>query len=143
MQILAARERSGLVQVYLASTMQKLNFDQRWPIAESLAARDEFANDRELPLMVWYGIEPAVMHQPNRAVNLAVSSRFPVLRQLTSRRLTVEIERIPDAVDALVKRLAEIDDSAVQLDLLTGMSQALRGWRKAPAPAAWPDASQK
>ncbi len=134
LQKLAAREHSGLVQVYLASAMQKIDYDQRWPIAEALAARDEFAHDRELPLMVWYGIEPAVVHQPNRAVNLAVTSRFPVVRLLTARRLTVEIERIPDAVNALVTRLGEIDDPAVQLDLLTGMSQALRGWHKAPGP---------
>ena len=65
-----------------------------------------------------------------------------MLRQNTARRLTVEIERIPEAVNALVTRLGEIDDPAVQLDLLTGMSQALRGWRKAPVPAAWPHASE-
>jgi putative membrane-bound dehydrogenase-like protein len=143
LQKLAARERSGLVLVYLASAMQRLDHDQRWSIAEALAARDEFANDRELPLMVWYGIEPAIARQPNRAVNLAVTGRFPVLRQLTARRLTVEIERFPDAVSALVTRMAEIDDPAASVDLLTGMSHALRGWRKAPAPAAWPEASKK
>src|SRR4029077_11350260 len=37
----------------------------------------------------------------------------------------------------------EVEDPAVQLDLLTGMSQALRGWHKAPAPAAWPQTSEK
>ena len=143
LQKLAAGERSGLVQVYLASAMQNIEQPERWPIAEALVARDEFAHDRELPLMVWYGIEPSIMHQPKRAVNLAVTSKFPVVRQNTARRLTVEIEKIPDAVNALVTRLGEIDDPAVQLDLLTGMSQALRGWRKAPAPAAWPHASEK
>ncbi len=139
----ATRERSGLVQVYLASAMQKLDFEQRWPIAEALSAHDEFAQDRELPLMVWYGIEPAVVHRPKRAVNLAMTSRIPVVRQFTARRLTVEIERIPEQVNALVTRLGGIDDPAVQLDLLTGMSQALRGWHKAPAPKAWAQTSEK
>ncbi|HEY2249402.1 MAG TPA: PVC-type heme-binding CxxCH protein, partial [Planctomycetaceae bacterium] len=143
LQKLAAREQSGLAQVYLASAMQKLDYDQRWPIAEALAARDEFANDRELPLMVWYGIEPAVTHQPNRAVNLAITSRIPAVRLLTARRLTVEIERLPEQVNALVTRLGEIEDPSVQHDILTGMSQALRGWHKAPAPKAWPHASEK
>ncbi|MGE5194174.1 MAG: PVC-type heme-binding CxxCH protein, partial [Deltaproteobacteria bacterium] len=139
----APHEESGLVQVYLASALQRLEFEQRWPIVEALSSRDEFAHDRELPLMLWYGIEPAVVRQPGRAVNLAASSHFPQLRQNTARRLTVEIERLPEAVNALVARLAEIDDPAVQIDILTGMSEALRGWRKAPAPAAWTSAAAK
>jgi putative membrane-bound dehydrogenase-like protein len=143
LQKLAAREKSGLVQVYLASAMQKIDQAERWPIAEAIASHDEFADDPELPLMVWYGIEPAVVHQPQRAVNLAVTSKMPVLRQNTARRLTVEIEKLPEAVNALVTRLGEIADPAVQLDLVTGMSQALRGWRKAPAPAAWKNTSDK
>src|SRR6476660_4749105 len=101
--------------------MQRLDADQRWPIAEALAVQDEFAADRELPLMVWYGIEPAVMQQPNRAVKLALASRIPIVRQNIARRLTVEIERLGETVNALVTRLAECNDSAVQVDLLTGM----------------------
>jgi putative membrane-bound dehydrogenase-like protein len=143
LQKMAAREESGLVQVYLASAMQRLGHQQRWPIAEALSARDGFAHDRELPLMVWYGIEPALVQQPQRAVNLALSSHFPLLRQYTARRLTVEIERLPEAVNALVARLAESNDATVQLDILTGMSEALRGWRKAPVPAAWTAAAAK
>ncbi len=143
LQKLAGRETSGLVQVYLASALQNIAYEQRWPIAEALSAKDEFAHDRELPLMVWYGIEPAVVHQPLRAVKLALSARFPELRQHTARRLTVEIERLPAAVDALVAGLAKIEEPAQQIDILNGMSEALRGWRKAPRPAAWADAAAK
>jgi putative membrane-bound dehydrogenase-like protein len=143
LQKMAADEESGLVQVYLAAVLQRLDYAQRWPIAEALSARDKFAYDRELPLMVWYGIEPAVMHQTDRAVSLATHSRFPQLRQYTARRLTVEIERLPGAVNSLVARLAEVDDPAVQLDILAGMSEGLRGWRKAPVPAAWAATAKK
>jgi putative membrane-bound dehydrogenase-like protein len=139
----AVHEESGLVQVYLASALQRLDYEQRWPIVEALSARDEFAHDRELPLMIWYGIEPAVTRQPARAVNLAARSRIPQLRQNTARRLTVEIERLPEAVNALVARLADADDVAVQRDILTGMSEALRGWRQAPPPAIWKAAAAK
>ncbi len=143
LQKLAAREESGLVQVYLASTLPRLDMEQRWPIAEALTSRDEFAGDLELPLMVWYGIEPAVVQQSGRAVKLALASRFPLVRQHIARRLTVEIERLGDTVNELVSRLAEGNDPAVQFDLLTGMTQALRGWRKAPVPAAWTNAAEK
>src|SRR5258708_11188252 len=85
----------------------------------------------------------AVARAQERAVNFAATNRFPLLRQHTARRLTVEIERFPDATNALVARMAESDDSAVQLDILSGMSQALRGWHKAPVPAEWPKAAAK
>lgn len=143
LQKLAGREESGLVQVYLASAMQRIQFLERWPIAQALSARKEFANDPELPLMIWYGIEPAVIQNGDRAVALAVESQVPVLRRHTARRLTVEIERLPGAVNTLVERMAEISDAAAQLDMLTGMSQALRGWRSAKAPAAWPRVAEK
>jgi putative membrane-bound dehydrogenase-like protein len=141
LQTLASREESGLVQVYLASALQQIDFDERWPIAEALSAKDQFAHDRELPLMLWYGIEPAVTHAPGRAVSFAITTRFPLLRQHIARRLTVEIERFPEAVSALVARLVESGDAAVQRDVLSGMSQALRGWHKAPVPADWPKAA--
>jgi putative heme-binding domain-containing protein len=55
----------------------------------------------------------------------------------------VEIERLGEAVNELVKRLGETNSPAVQFDLLTGMTQGLRGWRKAPVPAAWVRAAEK
>lgn len=57
---LASRDSSGLVLTYLASAMQKLPADSRFAIAQSLVKRRELANDRVLPLMVWYGVEAMV-----------------------------------------------------------------------------------
>ena len=143
LQQLAARETSGLVQVYLASTMQRLQTADRWPIAAALSSRDEFANDRELPLMIWYGIEPAVVQQPAQAVELVYSSKIPQVRQNVARRLTGELDRLPDVVNELTRRLGESHDPAQQIDVLTGMSLGLRGWRKAPAPAVWSATAEK
>jgi putative heme-binding domain-containing protein len=39
---------------------------------------------------------------------------------------------------ALVDVLGQVDDTAVQLDVLQGMHQALRGRKQVKAPAAWP-----
>ena len=57
---LAGLESSGLVQLFLASALQQLPYGERWSIARPLAWRSEFAFDLSLPLMIWYGIEPAV-----------------------------------------------------------------------------------
>ena len=112
LQKLAAREESGLVQVYLASAMQRLDYEQRWPIAEALSAkrrvRRTIANCRSCSGTA--SSRPSCTSQTGRSISPSPAA-FPLLRQHTARRLTVEIERLPEAVNALVARLAEIDDS--------------------------------
>jgi putative membrane-bound dehydrogenase-like protein len=138
----AGTDKSGLVQTYLASILNRLPYEQRWPIAEHLVQHERFADDRVYPLMVWYGIEPALTSDPERAVKLAASSKLPLVREFIARRLTSEIERQPATVALLVDLLgASAPNVDVQLDILHGMSDALRGWRKAPAPAIWASVS--
>ncbi|MBI1313018.1 c-type cytochrome [bacterium] len=135
---LAGNDKSGLVLTYLASIMNRLPYEQRWPIAEQLVHHERFADDRVYPLMVWYGIEPALTSDPERAVKLAASSKLPIVREFIARRLTSEIERQPATVALLVDLLGEPQQfEATQLDILHAMTDALRGWRKAPAPSNW------
>ena len=58
---------------------QQLSSEDRWALAEELAAHSELADDRAFPLMMWFGIEPAVAEAPSRALHLAGSSRLPRL----------------------------------------------------------------
>ena len=138
---MAPGERSGLVLLYLASALQTMPTPDRWALAESIAARSEYADDPMLPLMTWYGLEAAVPDDPARAVRLAGSSGIPLLTRLISRRLTENLERVPGPVAALVS-LTERDKGSRALLILTGMAEALHGWRKAPAPASWANASK-
>jgi putative membrane-bound dehydrogenase-like protein len=85
---LAATETSGLVKLYLASVLRNLPNEKRWNIATHLAGQKEFAGDPMLPLLIWYGIEPAVPENPTNALKLAKSTQMPKLRQFISRRLT-------------------------------------------------------
>ncbi len=135
----AAVEESGLVQLYLASALQRIPLHQRRAIAEGLCSHSEFAGDRELPLVIWYGIEPAVTNDRQRALRLIAASQIPLLRRYVARRLTEDIETEPGAVNALVE-LAERTDPPIAQDILAGMASALRGWSKAPQPAAWSSA---
>jgi putative membrane-bound dehydrogenase-like protein len=139
---LGRSEQSGLVQLYMASVLQQLPIEQRWPLASALCSHAEFASDRMLPLMVWYGIEPAVPGDPARALTLIAETQIPLLRQYASRRLTEEIEREPDTVNKLVL-LAYRSEPAHAQQILTGMAEALRGWSKAPQPAAWAKLTKK
>ena len=132
---MAASGLSGLVRLHLASALQRLPLASRWPIATALAQRAEDANDRQQPLMIWYGIEPAVAADPMRGVELIASAKIPTVRRLVARRITEEIEKQPAAVEALVALLGKQPE--LQKDILDGMSAALNGWNKAPKPKGW------
>ncbi|MEN3939880.1 PVC-type heme-binding CxxCH protein [Prosthecobacter sp. SYSU 5D2] len=126
---------SGLVRLHLASALQRLPLDARWPIATALAQREEDANDRQQPLMIWYGIEPAVAADTMKGVELIDSAKIPTVRRLVARRITEEIEKQPAAVDALVALMTK--DEVVREDVLHGMAAGLNGWNKAPKPKGW------
>ena len=139
---LAADDSSGLVRTYLASALQKLPLEARWPIAAQLAVHSEDSNDRVQPLMLWYGIEAAIPESPAKAVALAATTRIPLLRQTIARRLTGEIERDPATVVSLLE-VAARSDEAIAARLLLGMQEALRGRRSAPKPRNWDTVAEK
>lgn len=139
----AERETSGLVLLHIASALQRIPVGERWDVAASLGAHGEFAADPALPLMVWYGIEPAVSESPERAVSLAAKTRIPLLTQFIARRLTTNLQLVPGPVNELVKLAAGTDEANRRLSLLKGMTAGLKGWRKAPTPEAWAASTEK
>jgi len=135
---LAKQESSGLVLSFLASALKQIPNGGRWALAEALASKQQFAADPIFPLMVWYGVEPAVAEYPMQSVALAASSTLPLLREHIARRITSEIERQPAAVEQLAALLSKDRDASFQREILTGMETSLKGWRRAAAPAGWP-----
>jgi putative membrane-bound dehydrogenase-like protein len=134
---LAAKESSGLVQLYLASALNRMPLPDRWEIAESLASSDRFEQDNMLPLMIWYGLEPAVPREPLKAVRLVERANIELVRQFTARRLALEWDRQPHAVEALLALAARAQDERIRHDILRGLSDALRGWTKVTPPHGW------
>jgi len=130
-----AKSSDGLTRLHVASGMQRLPLEQRFAFASALAARTEDANDRQQPLMIWYGIEPAVTAHPDQAIALAVESKIPTVRRLIARRLAEEIDQAPAPVDALL--VAALKHDAAREDVVRGMSEALRGFSQAAKPAHW------
>ena len=84
---MAKTDVAGLVQLHLASALQQLPHAQRWPLATALVSHDIFANDPVLPLMVWYGINPAIPGNRDEAVKLIAKCKIPKVRQFIARRL--------------------------------------------------------
>jgi putative membrane-bound dehydrogenase-like protein len=133
---MALVDSSGLVRLFLASALQRLSAGRRFDLAAALLEHGEDAADHNLPLMIWYGVEPLAAAEPARAVELAGRSRIPLVRRFLARRLTEELENIPGPMNALLTMTAAATPDQ-QLDVLRGMAAALRGRRKARPPAAW------
>ncbi len=84
----ARNDPSPVVRLALASTLQRLPIADRWEIAKGLVGHAEDASDKNLPLMIWYGIEPLVAANPSRALELASAAKIPLIRRHVARRFT-------------------------------------------------------
>jgi hypothetical protein len=77
---LARADPSPMVRLALASALQRLSVQDRWDIAAALVAHEEDVSDQNLPLMVWYAIEPMVPTDYLRSVQLMGKTKIPVVR---------------------------------------------------------------
>ncbi len=134
--ILAANDPSALVRLNLASALQRAPVGFRGPLAAALLAHGEDNADHYLPLMLWYGVEPIAAQLPEAAIRLASQTRVPLIREYIARRLAEDLETKPTVLDDLLRTFTK-PAPAAQADVLRGMSEALRGWRKAPKPTLW------
>jgi putative membrane-bound dehydrogenase-like protein len=84
---MASRDRSQIVRLYLASAVQRLKFEDRWSILQGLISHREDVTDKNLPRMYWFGLEPMVPHNPDRALELVVGGKIPKLSEFVARRI--------------------------------------------------------
>ncbi len=135
----ARDDPSPVVRLELASALQRLSADSRWDIAAGLLTHAEDATDANLPLMIWYGFEPLVPADPDRALAVAAKGQIPLVRQFAARRFLDHAATLGAKADLtpLAKVLAEAPPAAVP-DLLRGAREGVKGRRNLPMPAAWP-----
>ncbi len=84
---LAKNEPSAVVRRYLAGAMQRLEEKDRWAIASSLVKQGQDSEDPNIPYMLWFGIEPLVAGEPEKALRLARESKIPSITEKIARRL--------------------------------------------------------
>lgn len=138
-----AGDASPVVRRAVASAVDQLEVELRWPVVEELVGHAEDADDHNLPLMYWYNMEPLAAQDPDRALALGMKAgaAIPRLRDFMLRRLGGTGGS--QAIERLVAGLARTDDAEVQLTFLTAIRSALAGQRTAPTPAAWPELYQR
>jgi putative membrane-bound dehydrogenase-like protein len=132
----AVEDPSPVVRLELASALQRIPTELREPLASALVRHGEDVQDHNLPLMLWYGIEPIASAYPTNAVHLAQQSRIPLVREYIARRLG---EQMGTQLHPVENLLASFSNSPVpaQLDILHGLATAVQGWHQAPRPQNW------
>lgn len=138
---LAHEDRSPVVRLYIAAALQRLPAGQRWDTLKGLLSHYEDINDPNLPLMIWYAAEPMPALDPERALRLAESTWVPRLLNFTVRR-TAAIGT-PEAMNHIVASLKRVSENRRILDILNGLSTALRGQRSVAMPAGWEEIELK
>jgi hypothetical protein len=86
-EAMSKADESAKVRLFLASALQRMPLAARWPIANNLADHEEDNTDHNIPLMVWYGIEPAIPQDRKAALALMKSTKLRKLRDFIPRRL--------------------------------------------------------
>ena len=137
----AQSDKSGLVRLTLASSLQRLPVESRGELAKALAFRSEDKNDHNLPLVVWAGITPLVELDPEKLLDVARITDWSNLRTWIARAITERSKENPVAFDALLKLLG---DQPQQADsLLAGVERAVLGIKSFEQPANWKKVSSK
>ena len=127
---MAESDDSAVVRLYLAAALQRIEHDQSWPVAEALVKHGKDADDHNIPKMIWFGLEPLVAEDPERALELARSSEIPMLTENIGRRI-VDAHRLETLVTSLGDR------SNARKDLLKGMRAGLEGQFEVERPDDW------
>ena len=113
--------------MHLASCLQRLPHEQRWQIAEALLTHEEDADDENIPLLVWYAIEPLVIADRDRFIALAGKTSLPIVANHIARRAASGAD-LAVSLNALVKLLSTTKGE-VQSEFLSGIITGLEGRR--------------
>lgn len=136
LNILAESDPSPLVRLFIASAIPHLPDEGlRASLVRLLLRHSEDASDHNLPLMIWYGMEPLVADHPGEGLEAAMDTKLPHILNFTVRRLMAI--GTGEARDLVVGSLSRAGDAPRQLEILRGMRTALQGQRSVPMPAGW------
>lgn len=138
LESMAQADNSGLVARVLLSTMQRLPIEFRARIAKPIVSREILGDDHDLALLAWYGLIPVGQKQPEQLLQVASISRWPQLTKMIARYFGKEIKQQPVAMEALLNQANELSDP-LQVAILEGLFESLRGIRRVEMPKGWPE----
>jgi putative membrane-bound dehydrogenase-like protein len=132
---LAESDPSPVVRLYLAAAAQRAPEEVRARLVRALLQRSEDAGDHNIPLMLWFAMDPLAADYPEETLTAAFETKLPRILNFTTRR--VAAIGTTQARDLVVQKIGSANDAAKQLDMLHGLAAALRGQRSVTMPAGW------
>ena len=136
---IAREDKSPLVRRELASLLQRLPLDKRTDIALALLKHGEDKDDPNIPLLIWYGIEPVVSADAEAGMKLAAASKMDQVTGFIYRRLCTDDK----GRAALLQATAGMADAAQREKTLGMIVQNARTAGKLTLPADWSTVSAK
>jgi putative membrane-bound dehydrogenase-like protein len=128
---LAKNNPSPVVGLYLASALQRIAPD--FELAEALLSRTVDKDDKNIPTVLWYGLEAHVGIDADRAVLLAKGAELEESGRLIVRRAAAEAA----TRDALFHQLFSSEDNTWRDLILEELDDALRDARHLAMPELW------
>lgn len=126
---LSTEDRSPVVRLYLAAALQRVNNSIRKKMAAALLSHARDTADHNIPLMLWYGIEPLISSDVSEVMKILQHSEFHLINQFTGRKLT--------ELGLLDNLLEHIQKVRIKEDLLVGIKSALEHRTDIHKPAEW------
>lgn len=133
LETLAANEKSPGVRRELASLTQKLDLGQRVGILRSLVKQKSDANDHNIPLLAWYGLEPVIGESPNLGAEFIALTEWTQLKGFIARRMAASEE----GRMALLSELSKIKSSELRDEMLGVLLKELKVASKIAIPSQW------
>jgi putative heme-binding domain-containing protein len=133
---MAKADKSSLVRLVLASTLQRIPPADRPALAAALLSHQEDTNDHNLPKLTWYGLSPLVDTNPESLIPLAANGKFPLTREWIARAIAEDPVKNRAVLGDLFAASLDKDES-VRADIVRGLTAGLAGRHKAVAPPNW------
>jgi putative membrane-bound dehydrogenase-like protein len=130
---LAANEPSLMVRRYLAAAIQRVPRELAWQLVETLSQRTDDEVDRNLELMIWFGLARLMSADLERAFRLAATSQLGHLQEY----IYWYAARLSDDGRNRLTRLIENTDGEVRADLLVLFQSGISGQRGLHEPEGW------
>jgi len=129
---MAKSDESLFVRRYLASAIPRVG-NAGWSIAQAICSRPDGGSDRDLPMLLWQNMAPLVLRDPERAFELATTTKIPAIADYI---YWYAAANSAEARERLVKMLSTPDTNE-RVRLMDLLQLAVRDARISAAPTSW------
>lgn len=135
----ASGEKAAPVRRELASVLQRLPVTERASVALGLITRAEDQEDPNIPLLLWYGIEPLAGADGEAGLKLAAASKLEKVTGFIYRRMAGS----EGGREAILASITANHDLGQRERLLGLLVESARGSGKLTAPKGWAESAEK